>query len=741
MPASEKDHRATAARTAGIVATALAVLAMLLAAATPAAAVTVDEPPTRTIAGPATGLTVGPQGPYGIDAYLDGSLAVSDATANAISVFTRNANGDVAPIRKIVGAATQLQNPRGLAFLPDGSLAVTNYPTGQTAGFVSVFAPDADGNVAPDRQIKGPLTQIVGGLDLAVLPDGSLILADTASASILVFDPDVDGDVAPARVIRGGSTQLAFPAGIDTLLDGSIAVANLAGASVAVFAADAADNVAPARVIAGAQTELVAPFGLATVFGTSIVVTDLGGLGSGASVLEFEASDDGDVPPFKKISGPATALSSPVAIASLPSGSLAVANSAAGSVTVYGASVVPLGAVFVPVEPYRAYDSRTAAGPLVSGQPRMVPTNVPAGAKAVAYNLTATGMTGSGYLAVSPGDAPAGGTSTLNYAAAAQTWANAAISGVDDQGQLMVAATGAPTQFIVDVVGYFKDSGPIPLAGTSGVGVESLFIPLIPTRAYDSRDLGAGGPLAIGAPRTVNVTAGGLVPPDATAVAYTVTQTGTTGRGVLTIGPSGSPMPTVSNINWFETNQTSANSSVVAIQDGKVDVWVQSSSGGSTQFVIDVLGFFLPSVEVPWAGAYTPIDPQRAYDSRVDQPAGPINGGEGFTTSMAVAGVPPEAVAVSFNLTATGGTGTGFLTTTPGTSLAPPVASTINWWQPNQTLANASIVDLPLLGPGGRAPGSGPRGTLGLPVTTFAGGGSTQFILDVSGYFTFTPLP
>lgn len=741
--ATEHSATVTGTRTIGIVAMALAVLALLLAAAAPAAAATVDEAPVRTIAGPATGLTVGAQGPYGIAALPDGSLAVSDTTANAISIFARTANGDVAPIRKIVGADTMLNGPRGLAVLPDGSIAVAVFPTGQIGGYIAIFDADADGNVAPARMIVGPQTQIVGALDLAVAFDGSLFVADTASASILVFAPGASGDVPPARVIRGGNTQLAFPLGIDLLSDDSIAVANLAGAKVTVYASDADGDVAPAQVLAGPQTEIASPAGLTTTFDGGIAVTDLGTMGSGESVVEFAAGVDGDVPPTKKISGPATGLSAPMAIATLPFGALAVANSTGGSVTVYGAVLQPSGAVFVPVEPYRAYDSRSAGGPLVSGQPRMVPTAAPDGAVAVAYNITATGMTGSGYLSVSPGDAPPANTSTLNYTAAAQSWANAAISGVDDEGQLMVAATGAPTQFIVDVVGYYKMSGPIPLAnGSGGVGVESLFIPIIPVRAYDSRDIGAGGPLGVGTPRTVNVTAGGLVPADATAVAYTLTQTGTTNRGLITVGPSGSAMPAVSSINWFQANQTSANSSVVAVKDGKVDVWVQSSSGGNSQFIIDILGYYLPSAEVPWAGAYTPIDPQRAYDSRVDQPTGPINGGEGFTTSMAVAGVPAEAVAVSFNLTATGGTGTGFLTTMPGSASAPPVASTLNWWQPNQTLANASVVDLPLFPPPGlRSQGVTPQGTLGLPVTTFAGGGGTQFIIDVTGYFTFTQLP
>ena len=110
---------------------------------------------------------------------------------------------------------------------------------------------------------------------------------------------------------------------------------------------------------------------------------------------------------------------------------------------------------------------------------------------------------------------------------------------------------------------------------------------------------------------------------------------------------------------------------------------------------------------------------------------------------MAVAPLPAaaETSAVAFNLTITGGTGSGFLTTTPGDVLSPPVASTINWWQPNQTFANGSVVEVPTLERMVRAQSGQPgevqaKGTLGLPVTTFAGGGSTQYVIDVAGYFT-----
>lgn len=398
-------------------------------------------------------------------------------------------------------------------------------------------------------------------------------------------------------------------------------------------------------------------------------------------------------------------------------------------------TVMPLGGLFVPIDPVRAYDSRTSGGALVGGQSRVVPlaqvAELPETAVAVAYNLTVVGMKGSGYLTVAPGDVrTAPRASTINYSAIGQQWANGFVSGVSAAGEIKVFAGGAATEFVVDVTGYyFAESGEVSTSALAEPKA-SVFVPMNPVRAYDSRDVGAGGPLGTGAPRRVNVTAAGLVPPEATAVAYTLTQTGTVGRGYLAVAPAGSPQPAVSSINWFQSNQTTANSSVVGVVNGQVDVYAGSSTGGNSQFVIDVLGFYVPYTEAPSAGRFSALDPVRAYDSRVDDPSGPIAGGQVFSNSLSVNGVPEEAVAVAFNLTETGTTGSGYLTVTPGFLGSPPVASTINWWRANQTIANGTVVAV-----AGKSTGAMKYSPTS--VNTFAGGGSTQYIMDVAGYFHY----
>jgi hypothetical protein len=92
---------------------------------------------------------------------------------------------------------------------------------------------------------------------------------------------------------------------------------------------------------------------------------------------------------------------------------------------------------------------------LTTGNPE-VPNAIPAGATAVAFNLTVTESTGSGFLAVEPGDASQFGGSTINYSPTLLALANASVAKLDGSRQLKVFCGGAGgTQFILDITGYY----------------------------------------------------------------------------------------------------------------------------------------------------------------------------------------------------------------------------------------------------------------------------------------------
>lgn len=131
------------------------------------------------------------------------------------------------------------------------------------------------------------------------------------------------------------------------------------------------------------------------------------------------------------------------------------------------------------------------------------------------------------------------------------------------------------------------------------------FVPVTPTRVYDSRGRMAptpSGPLAGGQHRTVPVangrnsagatTVANLVPANAVAVAYTVTAAATVGSGFLTVNPGGTTDVTSSVVNWTTNGQNVANTSSVGLGPNRTITVV--AGGGRTQFLIDVVGYFLP---------------------------------------------------------------------------------------------------------------------------------------------------
>jgi len=134
---------------------------------------------------------------------------------------------------------------------------------------------------------------------------------------------------------------------------------------------------------------------------------------------------------------------------------------------------------------------------------------------------------------------------------------------------------------VVNGVGYFY------------IPANAAFHHIPPARAYDSRL--HDGPISGGQTRTISVasTTGGaaLVPQTASAVVYNLTVADTVASGFLGLFPAGTVWPGNSSINWFLTGEIVANGGIVALGgDRQVNV---ICGGGSTDFIVDVTGFFL----------------------------------------------------------------------------------------------------------------------------------------------------
>lgn len=389
-----------------------------------------------------------------------------------------------------------------------------------------------------------------------------------------------------------------------------------------------------------------------------------------------------------------------------------------------------------PVTPVRMYDSRDSEGANETGAFAGTRTidlsgQIPAGASAMAFNVTVTGGSASGYLAVDPADdfsPPSAAASVINWAPNA-TLANAHIVKLGDGRRVDLTVGGTGTvHVILDLLGYY----------TAESRTDSLYVPLAdPVRVHDSRADGGKAPLAPGGNVVIDVK-GKLADAwrdGATAVALNVTTTGGENSGNLAVFPSDKePTGAVSFVNWSpQVGRTIANGGQVELSaDGKLTVQSPPSSKGDTHFIVDVLGQFGPLAEFNDGAAFFAVTPVRAYDSRTSDD--PLAAGPARSTQMSGHGegideVPAGIAAVAVNTTIAQNTATGYLSLTPGGVVSSPNTSTINWSESPISRANGVTM-------GVEAASEGPD-----RVKAWVGGaGATHYLLDVAGYYQATDL-
>jgi Repeat of unknown function (DUF5650) len=253
----------------------------------------------------------------------------------------------------------------------------------------------------------------------------------------------------------------------------------------------------------------------------------------------------------------------------------------------------PATSLLASANPARVLDTRpsgdtvdnlqTAGGLRAAGSITTLPiagrANVPANAKAVIVNVTATGPTADGFLTVYPCGTPVPNASNLNFKMDASI-ANLVVSKLGAGGELCIE-TSAATHLVVDVTGYFP----------AGSGYE----PLQPARLLDTRASGAtidslyaaAGLRPSGTITELTVTGRGGVSANAETVVLNITATGPTADGFISVYPCGIAPPNASNLN-FATGSDVANTVIVKPgMAGKVCI----SNSGQTHLIADVNGF------------------------------------------------------------------------------------------------------------------------------------------------------
>ncbi|NCY16082.1 MAG: hypothetical protein EBX39_04790 [Actinobacteria bacterium] len=357
--------------------------------------------------------------------------------------------------------------------------------------------------------------------------------------------------------------------------------------------------------------------------------------------------------------------------------------------------------------PVRAVDTRET-GRCVDGQGQTIRigsrNSIPSDAAAVALNVTVTDPSAPGYLTVWPSGTARPTASNINFDAG-QTIANMVTAKLGTGGAISLATNQGCPNVIIDIAGYYRGGSP------SGGG----FVGITPRRALDTR---SSAPCVSGSPRTLPIAGTSGVPADASALVLNVTVTEPTAPGYLTVWPTGRSRPTASNIN-FVAGQTIANMVTVKVGDrGSIDL---VSNQGCPQVIVDIAGYYRGGSVT--SGGFVGLTPTRALDTRT---SGPCVSSSGRTIIIADRfGVPqstdpsrPGANAVALNVTVTGGSAAGFLTTWPA-GQPRPIASNINFVA-GQTIPNMVIVRL---GAGGS-------------ITLMTNQGCPDVIVDIAGYFT-----
>ncbi|TMB93958.1 MAG: fibronectin type III domain-containing protein [Chloroflexi bacterium] len=236
------------------------------------------------------------------------------------------------------------------------------------------------------------------------------------------------------------------------------------------------------------------------------------------------------------------------------------------------------------IAPATLLDASVAAGSTTT-VPVLGQGDVPAaGVANVLLNVTATGATGAGAVALRPSGGSATGITTLGFAAG-QTTANRAIVAVPTNGAISVVDTGAAATVHIDVLGWFTD-------GSDATALGSLYSAVSPARLLDSS--AQGGPVPAGGSANVEVWGHGgspaatsTAPP--TSALFEITAVAPAGPGSISVSGA--------TIIAFAAGQTVSGTVLAHLaSDGSAVVKV---SGSAANVTVDLLGYYSGDLIVP----------------------------------------------------------------------------------------------------------------------------------------------
>ena len=235
----------------------------------------------------------------------------------SITIYAADANGNVEPIRQIVGPKAQLNWPTGISVDPDRGEVYVSNAAGDT---INVFSTMASGDVAPIRQIKGSKTLLKNPNGVSVdTVNGEVWVANFGNHTATAYKRDANGNAEPIRVIRSAplnapTTLISNPYMIafDTRRDEVLVPNCVAQPRISAFAASADNNAVPTRIIEGQNTRLnrtVHAIAYDDIHDEIVVQSNIG-----QAVVTYRGAATGDEAPIRIIQGPKTLLRDPVSL-------------------------------------------------------------------------------------------------------------------------------------------------------------------------------------------------------------------------------------------------------------------------------------------------------------------------------------------------------------------------------------------------------------------------------------------
>jgi len=371
---------------------------------------------------------------------------------------------------------------------------------------------------------------------------------------------------------------------------------------------------------------------------------------------------------------------------------------------------------FVAVAPCRLVDTRGTGGPIAGGTsrnftvPQLGGCNIPLTAAAYSLNVTAVPHGALGYLTIWPEGENQPLVSTLN-SSDGRAKANAAIVPAGNNA-VSVYVTNT-SDVILDIDGYLAPAGQSTLQ----------FYPLTPCRVVDTRQTNFAQ--GLGAPSFGNMESRELpvlrnspclqgLPNTPQAYSFNVTVVPHPAGhplNYLTIWPSNQSQPLVSTLN-NPTATVVANAAIVPADPANGDVSVYTYD--STDVIIDINGYFAAA----GTGGYSfySVAPCRVLDTRNIGSGQPFSGTLSPPVDVPSSPcAPPLAQGYVFNATVVPSPTLGYLTLWPDSEMI-PIVSTLNAYDGLVT-SNMAIVP-----------------SVNGKIDAYADG-TTQLILDISGYF------